>query len=206
MTPPARFSTDRPARIAVFASGSGRTIENLIERIKTDAIPARIELSLTSRECRAADITRGAGVTTIVREGRLSADELLELVSEHAIDLVLLCGYLHLVPVPEALRGRIVNIHPALLPDFGGPGMHGLHVHRAVLDAGRTESGCTVHFCDDRYDTGPTILQRSCPVSPDDTPETLAARVFEVERNAYPEALVQLLTERAAHEAPEAGP
>lgn len=206
MNTPARFDQDRPARIAVFASGSGRTIENLLDRIEADEIPARIELSLTSRECRAADITRGARVTTIVREGRLLAEELLELVSEHAIDFILLCGYLHLVPVPEPLRGRIVNIHPALLPEFGGPGMHGLRVHQAVLDAGKTESGCTVHFCDDRYDTGPTILQRTCPVLPDDTPETLAARVFEVERNAYPLALVQLLTERAAPRASEAGP
>lgn len=205
MTSPPRFTSDRPARLAVFASGSGRTIENLLQRIERDAIPATITLCLTSRECRAAQITRDAGIRTIVRPGRLSPDELLGLVDEHAIDLVLLCGYLQLVPVPEPLRGRIVNIHPALLPEFGGPGMHGLRVHRAVLDAGKTVSGCTVHLCDDRYDTGPIVLQRTCPVLPDDSPETLAARVFELERNAYPEALVQLLAQGALPEAPNAG-
>ncbi len=197
-----RFTTDRPARLAAFASGSGRTIENLLQRLESDAIPARIQLVLTSRQCRANDIARDAGISTVVRPGRLSSADLLALVHEHAIDLVLLCGYLHLVPVPEPLRGRILNIHPALLPEFGGPGMHGLKVHTAVLAAGKDESGCTVHFCDDRYDTGPVILQRTCPVLPDDTPGALAARVFEVERNAYPEALVQLLTGRAAPQPP----
>lgn len=194
----ARFTPDRPARLAAFASGSGRTIENLLERISADRIPAHISLVLTSRECRAAKIAQDAGITTLVRPGRLAPDQLLELVDEHAIDFVLLCGYLHLLPVPEPLRGRVVNIHPALLPDFGGAGMHGLNVHRAVLESGRTESGCTVHFCDDRYDTGPVILQERCPVRPDDTPETLAARVFQAERNAYPRALVQLLTGQAS--------
>ncbi|MFI4896201.1 MAG: phosphoribosylglycinamide formyltransferase [Phycisphaerales bacterium JB059] len=198
MSAPARFTPDRPAKLAAFASGSGRTIENLLERIEADAIPARIVLVLTSRACRAADIARDAGIPTLVRPERIPEGELLDLVAHHRLDLILLCGYLHLLPVPAPQRGRVLNIHPALLPDFGGPGMHGLNVHRAVLEAGRTESGCTVHFCDDRYDTGPVILQERCPVRPDDTPEALAARVFEVERNAYPRALVQLLSGQAS--------
>ena len=193
-----RFDTSRPARLAAFASGSGRTIENLLERIEADRIPASIELVLTSRESRAASVARDAGIPCVHRPGILSADELESLASEHRLDLILLCGYLKLVPVPPSLRGRILNIHPALLPDFGGPGMHGHHVHQAVLDAGRAESGCTVHLCDDRFDTGPVILQRRCPVLPDDTPKTLAARVFQLERNAYPEALVQHITGRGA--------
>ena len=192
-----KFDTSRPARIGALASGSGRTIENLLQRIAADHIPANIALVLASRECRAATIARDAGIPCIVRPGRLTDDELESLVREHRLDLILLCGYLKLLPVPPSLRGRILNIHPALLPDFGGPGMHGLNVHKAVLNAGASESGCTVHLCDDRFDTGPVILQRRCPVRPDDTPETLAARVFELERNAYPEALVQLITGQA---------
>ncbi len=192
-----RFDPSAPARLGAFASGSGRTLENLLERIESDNIPARIELVLASRQCRAADIARDAHIPLVIHPGRLTEPQLETLVREHNLDLIALCGYLHLLPVPPALRSRILNIHPALLPDFGGPGMHGLRVHRAVLDAGRTESGCTVHLCDDRYDTGPVILRRRCPVLPDDTPETLAARVFELERNAYPEALVQLLTGQA---------
>ena len=87
------------------------------------------------------------------------------------------------------MAGRVINIHPALLPEFGGRGMYGMRVHRAVLDAGRKIAGCTVHFCDNQYDHGPVILQRSVPVLPDDTPERLATRVFEQECVAYPEAI-----------------
>ncbi len=119
--------------------------------------------------------------------------EIAEILSRHAIDYVVFAGYLKLLPIPPAYRGRVVNIHPALLPTFGGPGMHGRHVHEAVLAAGEKESGCTVHFCDDRYDTGAIILQRRCPVLAGDSPETLAARVFEEEKLAYPRAIRMLI-------------
>jgi phosphoribosylglycinamide formyltransferase-1 len=104
-------------------------------------------------------------------------------------DLVCMAGFLSLWRIPDDMMGRVINIHPALLPDFGGKGMYGLRVHRAVLAAGRTESGCTVHFCDNEYDHGPIILQRKVPVLPDDTPESLSARVFEQECIGYPEAV-----------------
>ncbi len=108
------------------------------------------------------------------------------------VELVCLCGYLRKFRVGERWRGRAINIHPALLPDFGGAGFHGLHVHRAVLTAGRTETGCTVHWVDEEYDRGATILQRRCPVLPGDTPETLAARVFAEECEALPEAVARI--------------
>ena len=114
---------------------------------------------------------------------------------EKRIDLVCLAGYLRWLKIEPRYRGRVMNIHPALLPKFGGPGMYGHHVHRAVLAAGETESGCTVHFVDEEYDHGPVILQRTCPVLPDDDPDSLAARVFEQECKAYPEA-VELFAQR----------
>ena len=117
------------------------------------------------------------------------------MLGEHAIDWVVLAGYLHLVAIPRGFEGRVVNIHPALLPDFGGPGMFGDRVHEAVLKAGATESGCTVHLCDERYDTGSIVLQERCPVVPGDDVASLARRVFDLECKAYPRAL-QLLFAR----------
>ena len=103
--------------------------------------------------------------------------------------MVCLAGWLHLLPIPADFRRRVLNIHPSLLPAFGGKGMYGRHVHEAVLAAGAPVSGCTVHFADDEYDTGPVLVQRSVPVLAGDTPETLAARVFAAECEAYPEAI-----------------
>lgn len=119
-------------------------------------------------------------------------DHITSLLRDKRIDLVCLCGYLRWFRIDPDFRGRVINIHPALLPDFGGQGMHGEHVHRAVLAAGRTVSGCTVHHVDDEYDHGLVILQRTCPVLPGDDPSTLAARVFEQECIAYPEAIRRL--------------
>jgi phosphoribosylglycinamide formyltransferase-1 len=100
---------------------------------------------------------------------------------------------LHLLKIPSNFKTKIVNVHPSLLPAFGGPGMYGHHVHEAVLASGAKESGCTVHLVDDTYDTGPILLQRSVPVLPGDTPEALAARVQADEREAYPKAIAELL-------------
>ena len=108
---------------------------------------------------------------------------------ERQIDLVCLSGYLRLIRIDEPFRWRVMNIHPALLPDFGGLGMHGDNVHRAVIMAGKKVSGCTVHFVDERYDMGPIILQRTVPVYPEDDEHTLAMRVFEQECIAYPQAI-----------------
>ncbi len=190
-------TTDDLPRLAVFLSGGGRTLEYLLDATRGGDVPATIALVVASRECRGANIAREANLQTLVITKPLTSDGVDEIAREHRIDLLVLAGYIRLLPIPHRLRGRVVNIHPALLPDFGGPGMHGLRVHQAVLAAGARESGCTVHLCDDRYDTGPVILQKRCPVLPDDTPQSLADRVFAIERNAYPEALVQLLAGRA---------
>jgi phosphoribosylglycinamide formyltransferase-1 len=112
-----------------------------------------------------------------------------DVIDEHDCDLVCLAGFLSLLVIPEEYEGRVLNIHPSLLPKFGGKGMHGQLVHQAVLDAGETESGCTVHLADNTYDTGPVLLQRRCPVEPGDNAASLAARIFELECEAYPQAI-----------------
>ena len=112
-----------------------------------------------------------------------------ERIDEADVDLICLAGWLCLLDLPARWAGRMMNIHPALLPSFGGKGMYGRKVHQAVIDHGCKVSGCTVHFVDNTYDTGPIILQRTCPVLDADTPETLASRVFQEEKLAYPEAI-----------------
>src|SRR5262249_1110183 len=114
---------------------------------------------------------------------------IFDLVRQSGADLVCMAGFLQLLPIPDDFRGRVMNIHPALLPAFGGKGMCGRRVHEAVLSAGEKGSGCTVHFAGREYDHGPIIVQRTVPVLEGDTPETLAARVFEQECEAYPEAI-----------------
>ena len=145
------FGTDRPAKLAVMLSGSGRTLMNLLDAMnKTDAgrLDASVPLVIASRECLGAERARERGLTTIVEPGEIPADRLDNLLEAHGAGWVALAGYLLLVNIPPRFEGRVVNIHPALLPRFGGAGMYGLRVHRAVIDAGHTESGCTVHLCD----------------------------------------------------------
>lgn len=185
-----------PARLAVFLSGTGRTLVNLAGAIERGELPAEIGLVVASRPCQGIERTRELGLRSMVIEGDIGLESLEGLLEENRIDWVVLAGYLRLLPVPAKWRGRVVNIHPALLPDFGGPGMYGDRVHRAVLESGARESGCTVHLCDGGYDTGPIVLQRRCPVLDGDTPGTLAERVFALETEAYPEAL-RLLIEKS---------
>jgi len=174
-------------------SGGGRTLLNLLDRITKGELQAQVALVIASTECAGAEKSRAAGLPTLVIPGRIPAQKLETVLREHRIDWVVLAGYLKLVDIPPAFNGRVVNIHPALLPKHGGPGLYGHFVHEAVLKAGDKVSGCTVHLCDSRYDTGPIVLQREVPVLPNDTPDTLAARVFEAEREAFPQALKKLL-------------
>lgn len=177
------------ARLGVFISGSGRTLMNLHDRCRSGELDAEIPLVVSSAATSGLDRARRAGLHTQLIKGEIPAETLASLASEHRLDLIILAGYLKLVRLPTELEGRVLNIHPALLPKFGGAGMYGHRVHRAVLDAGETESGCTVHECDNAYDTGRILLQARCPVLADDTPETLADRVFALETEAYPAAI-----------------
>jgi len=194
-----------PLPIAVLLSGGGRTLANLAAHIGRGTLPARIVLVVASRG-DAYGITRAAelGLPNCVLNPKEHADtatyseKVFDEVRRAGAELVCLAGWLSLLKIPADYAHRVVNVHPALLPDFGGQGMYGHHVHEAVLAAGSKVSGCTVHFADNAYDTGPTILQRTCEVLADDTPDTLAARVFEQECIAYPEA-IQLITEGRVH-------
>jgi phosphoribosylglycinamide formyltransferase-1 len=188
--------------IAVLLSGSGRTLVNLAEAIGDGRLPRGTHISavIASKVCVGCDRARALGIEPRVMPGVIEPDALAAAVN--GARYIVLAGYLKLIRVPAAYRHRIVNIHPALLPSFGGHGMYGHFVHEAVLRHGCKVSGCTVHLVDDEYDRGPIITQRVCPVREDDTPDTLAARVFAEECIAYPQALTALLTGRV-HVSPD---
>lgn len=174
-------------RLGVLLSGSGRTLQNLIDRIAAGRLAAEIACVISDRPgTLGLQRAQDAGLPTFQER---DATKVWRLLREHRTDLVCLCGYLRLLPLERDFRDRVLNIHPALLPDFGGKGFHGEHVHRAVLDSGARESGCTVHLCSDEYDRGPVLLQHRVPVVPGDTVTTLAARVFAAECEAYPAAI-----------------
>jgi phosphoribosylglycinamide formyltransferase 1 len=182
--------------LAVLASGSGTTLQNLIDRISSKSLDARIDIIIASRpNILALERAANAAITAHVVDRKdypNAADfsaPIFNLMDEHNIDLVCLAGWLCMLHIPPRYEGRVMNIHPALLPSFGGPGMYGQRVHEAVLAHGCKVSGCTVHFVDEKYDNGPIILQRTCPVLENDTPESLAHRVFEEEKIAYPQAI-----------------
>lgn len=179
--------------VAVFASGGGSNFQSLLD-YQSDDRPGRIELLISDREnAGALNRAAAAGVPSrvIPVKGRPMdgvALETLEVLEEKGIQVILLAGYLRLIPPPvvQALPRRILNIHPAPLPAFGGKGMWGHHVHEAVLASGATFSGPTIHFVDEEYDTGAILAQWPVPVRPDDTPDTLAARVLKAEHVLYP--------------------
>jgi phosphoribosylglycinamide formyltransferase-1 len=188
----------RTLRLAVLISGSGRTLENFLKVIARGELNARVEVVISSvADVRGLDIARQAGIPaiTITRKGYGSAaeysDAIYAALEPYWPDLVLLAGFLRKLVVPDRLEGRMLNIHPALLPesDAAGPGFYGERVHAAVLASGATESGATVHVADNGYDTGPVVLKTSVPILPGDTPDSLAARVFAAECDLYPEAV-----------------
>jgi phosphoribosylglycinamide formyltransferase 1 len=185
-----------PIQLAVLISGSGTTLQNLIDRIADGSLNANIAAVIASRPGIAGiERARRAGLQCHVVDRTEYSDiqdfsrQVFEICAEAKVDLICLAGWLSLLEIPTAFHGRVMNIHPALLPDFGGKGMFGRRVHQAVIDQGCKISGCTVHLVDETYDTGPIILQRVCPVLEDDTPDSLAHRVFEEERLAYPQAI-----------------
>jgi phosphoribosylglycinamide formyltransferase-1 len=189
-------------RVAVAASGRGSNLEALLRALGADA-PARVVLVLSDRsDAGALSRARALGVSAEVLDDPSSPDEWLERLERHRVDLLVLAGYLKLVPpdVVSRYRDRIVNVHPALLPAFGGPGMYGRRVHEAVLASGARESGATVHLVDEVYDHGAVLAQGRVPVLPGDTAETLAARVLTVEHRLLP--AVVLAAAAAGHPVP----
>jgi phosphoribosylglycinamide formyltransferase 1 len=179
-------------RVAVCVSGGGSNLQALLDRLQGEA-PARVVLVLSNRaDAGGLERARQAGVPAEVLADPADASEWITRLGRRDVDLLVLAGYLKLVPpgVVQKYAGRIVNVHPALLPAFGGPGMYGQRVHEAVLASGAAESGPTVHLVDEVYDRGEILAQRRVPVLPGDTPETLAGRVLTAEHALLPEVVL----------------
>lgn len=184
-------------RIAIFASGSGSNAENIAGYFENSTI-ARVE-AIYCNNPKAPVIQRAARfnipLVLFDREKFYAEETVLRDLQSRKIDLIVLAGFLWLIPgnITRTYRNRIVNIHPALLPKYGGKGMFGMSVHEAVIDAGDSESGITIHLIDDVYDKGEILLQVKCPVLPDDTPENLAERVHQLEYEHFPKAIEKML-------------
>lgn len=189
--------------IVVFASGSGSNFQAIIDAVEANNIDADITGLITSKtNIPAIDRALNAGIPFRAILPSQYSDStafglaILDVLEEWKPDLIVLAGYMIKVPnnVTHRYRGRIINIHPALLPKYGGKGYYGERVHRAVLEAGEQESGCTVHYVDENYDRGPIIAQKKVPVLPGDTPQTLAERVLNEEHQLLPQVIQQLLS------------
>jgi len=187
---------DSPLPIAVLISGGGTTLRNILQKIAAGDLNAVVKLVISSNP--------SAGGLRFAAEASIPAlvlrykdfptpeayrEAVFQPCREAGVQLVVMGGFLKHVLIPPDFEHRVMNIHPGLIPAFCGQGFYGHHVHQAALDYGVKLSGCTVHFADNQYDHGPIILQRTVPVLDDDTPETLAARIFEQECEAYPEAI-----------------
>jgi phosphoribosylglycinamide formyltransferase 1 len=184
-----------PIRLAVCVSGEGTTLQNLINRIRLRRLNAEIVQVVASRP-RIGAIARAeaAGIPLALasynaRSKSEFSTSVFDPIRHSDADLVVLAGFLALVKIPPDYKGRVINVHPSLIPAFCGKGYYGGKVHNAVLEMGVKISGCTIHFADDAYDNGPIILQRAVPVLEGDTVDTLSARVFKEECKALPEAI-----------------
>lgn len=189
-----------PLRLAVLLSGSGTTLENLVQRIQKGQLDAEVVVVIASRKgAFGLERARRHGIPAFAAPRRDYPDEtafndaLHEILDRHDPELVVLAGFLSRLEL-RGYAGRVLNIHPALIPAFSGQGFYGERVHRAVLEAGVKLTGVTVHFCDEDYDQGPIVLQEAVPVLEDDTTDTLAKRVLAVEHELYPRA-IQLVAE-----------
>lgn len=188
------------ARLAVLVSGRGTNLQAILDATQDPDYPAEVVVVASDRPAYALERAKRAGVPAYVvpwrKDPREFGRRLAEVLDRHGAEWVCLAGFLRILDPDfvDRYRGRILNIHPSLLPAFGGRGMYGERVHKAVLEAGVSESGCTVHFVTAEVDAGPVVAQARVPVFPDDTVESLAARVAEREHRLYPEAIRRVVT------------
>ncbi len=193
--------SEKPLRLAVLISGSGRTLKNFIDLVTDDNLPVDIRLVISSSP-KAGGLQHASDAdipTQVFERSKYDSDTaygtaIFDACREAEVDYVAMAGFLKLAPVPDDFAGRVLNIHPALIPAFSGQGMYGHHVHQAVLDAGVKVTGLTVHFVDNQYDHGPIVWQQPVPVFEGDTADRLAGRVFAAEKEAYPHVLRLLAT------------
>lgn len=194
-----------PLKLAVLLSGAGTSLENLCEEIDAGRVPAEVVLVIASRKGAgglARAERRGIPAVAVPRRTHRDVgefnDRIHEELARHEVDLVAMLGFLSPFQTRGTWSGRVINVHPALIPAFSGQGYYGHHVHEAVLETGAKVSGATVHFADDEYDNGPIILQEAVTVTDDDTPDSLAAKVQAVERRLVPEAIRLIAEDRLA--------
>ena len=182
--------------IAVLISGGGTNLKNLIDRKAQNTLPVDFRLVVSSNpKAKGLDYAQESSIPTrVIRkkdfvDGQAHSDSMFKAIRDSGSKLVVMGGYLEHLLIPVDFEKRVINIHPSLIPAFCGKGMYGLYVHQAAIEFGVKVSGCTVHFVDNQYDHGPILLQRTCEVLDGDTPETLQRRVFELERDALPDAI-----------------
>jgi len=171
-------------RLAIMVSGNGSLMQHIYDAINNKQIDASIEAVIYSKECKAQQTAESLGTPCFLYDEKLES-----LLDEHEVGLVILAGFTRRLKVPASYQGRIINVHPSLLPKFGGKGMYGMRVHEKILEAGETVSGCTVHLVNDEYDSGDILFQKTCPVLPQDTAADLRQRVFELEKELLTEAV-----------------
>jgi len=191
--------------IAVFASGRGSNFQAILNAIDDGRLPAVVTLLVSNNSnAGAMELARSRNIPAIhlnqkqYSSAQLYEEQLLQLLTRYKVELIALAGYMKRIPtvVIDRFRNRILNVHPALLPAFGGAGMYGIHVHEAVLASGVKVTGVTVHVVDEEYDKGPIVMQKCVDVLDDDTPESLAARVLPVEHELYPRAIAAFANKR----------
>ncbi|MEE8190721.1 MAG: phosphoribosylglycinamide formyltransferase [Candidatus Scalindua sediminis] len=182
--------------LAVLISGGGKTLQNLIDKIDDKTLNAKIQIVISSspdayglKRAKKNNIRATAVKYSHYNSSEVFSNAIIKEIEKYPIDLIILAGFMHLLRIPGKCSEKVMNIHPGLIPSFCGKGYYGHHVHKAVIESGIKVSGCTVHFVDNEYDHGPIIMQRTVPVYEDDTPDTLAQRVFKEECIAYPEAI-----------------
>ena len=189
-------------KIGVLVSGGGSNLQSIIDKSKSGELQCKVEVIIGDRECYGVERAKEAGIDGYTLDRKVLKKELCreidKIVSERGIDLIVLAGFLSIIDevFVNKWKGRIINIHPSLLPKFGGPGMYGIRVHEAVLKAGEQESGCTVHYVDTGVDSGEIIAQKRVKVLEGDTPEILQKRVLVEEHKLLPESIAKIISER----------
>lgn len=189
-------------KIGVLVSGGGSNLQSIIDKSKSGELQCKVEVVIGDRECYGVERAKEAGIDGYTLDRKVLKKELCreidKIVSERGIDLIVLAGFLSIIDEEfvNKWKGRIINIHPSLLPKFGGPGMYGIRVHEAVLKARETESGCTVHYVDTGVDSGEIIAQKRVMVLEGDTPEILQQRVLVEEHKLLPESISKIISER----------
>ena len=189
-------------KIGVLVSGGGSNLQSIIDKSKSGELQCKVEVVIGDRECYGVERAKEAGIDGYTLDRKVLKKELCreidKIVSERGIDLIVLAGFLSIIDEEfvNKWKGRIINIHPSLLPKFGGPGMYGIRVHEAVLKAGEQESGCTAHYVDTGVDSGEIIAQKRVKVLEGDTPEILQKRVLVEEHKLLPESIAKIISER----------